>query len=79
MALPAEDGTYKIPVSAGVTVERKLNDYLGIETGLLYSNLRSAGQHLHYLGIPVRVNVTLVDTKKVDPLCYRRAEWRINV
>ena len=63
---PKEDGTYKIPVSAGVTVERKLNDYLGIETGLLYSNLRSAGQHLHYLGIPVRVNVTLVDTKKVD-------------
>ena len=48
MVLPAEDGTYKIPVSAGVTVERKLNDYLGIETGLLYSNLRSAGQHLHY-------------------------------
>ena len=65
-ALPADDGTYKMPVSAGVTIERKLNDYLGIETGLLYSNLRSAGQHLHYLGIPVRVNVTLVDTKKVD-------------
>ena len=50
-ALPADDGTYKMPISAGVTVERKLNDYLGIETGLLYSNLRSAGQHLHYLGI----------------------------
>lgn len=65
-ALPADDGTYKMPISAGVTVERKLNDYLGIETGLLYSNLRSAGQHLHYLGIPVRVNVTLMDTKKVD-------------
>ena len=65
-ALPADDGTYKMPVSAGVTVERKLNDFLGIETGLLYSNLRSAGQHLHYLGIPVKVNVTLVDTKKID-------------
>ena len=65
-ALPAEDGTYKMPVSAGVTVERKLNDYLGIETGLLYSNLRSAGQHLHYLGIPLKANVTLMDTKKVD-------------
>ena len=65
-ALPADGGTYKMPISAGVTVERKLNDYLGIETGLLYSNLRSAGQHLHYLGIPVRVNVTLIDTKKVD-------------
>ena len=48
-ALPAEDGAYKMPISAGVTVERKLNDYLGIETGLLYSNLRSEGQHLHYL------------------------------
>lgn len=55
-----------MPVSVGVTVERKLNDYLGIETGLLYSNLRSAGQHLHYLGIPVKINVTLLDTKKVD-------------
>ncbi|MCR2004412.1 porin family protein [Bacteroides acidifaciens] len=65
-ALPADDGTYKMPLSAGVTVERKLNDYLGIETGLLYSNLRSEGQYLHYLGIPVRVNVTLMDTKKVD-------------
>ena len=65
-AFPAEDGVYKMPVSVGVTVERKLNDYLGIETGLLYSNLRSAGQHLHYLGIPVKINVTLLDTKKVD-------------
>ena len=65
-ALPADNGTYKMPVSAGVTVERKLNESLGIEAGLLYSNLRSAGQHLHYLGIPVKVNVTLVDTKKFD-------------
>lgn len=65
-ALPAESGAYKMPVSAGVTVERKLNDHLGIETGLLYSNLRSAGQHLHYLGIPVKLNLTLLDTKKVD-------------
>lgn len=65
-ALPAEDGTYKMPISTGITVERKLNDYLGIETGLLYSNLRSAGQSLHYLGVPLKVNFTLVDTKKFD-------------
>ena len=65
-ALPAEDGAYKMPISAGVTVERKLNDYLGIETGLLYSNLRSEGQHLHYLGIPLKANITLMDTKKID-------------
>lgn len=65
-ALPADNGTYKMPISVGVTVERRINDYLGIETGLLYSNLRSAGQHLHYLGIPVKMNVTLIDAKKVD-------------
>lgn len=65
-ALPADDGTYKMPVSAGLTVERQLNKYLGIETGLLYSNLRSAGQQLHYLGIPVKMNVTLFETNKID-------------
>lgn len=65
-ALPAEDGEYKMPVSAGVTMERKLNEFLGIETGLLYSNLRSNEQTLHYLGIPVKLNITLADTKKVD-------------
>ena len=65
-ALPAESGTYKMPVSAGVTLERQLNNYLGIETGLLYSNLRSDGQNLHYLGIPVKMNVTFLNTKKVD-------------
>lgn len=65
-ALPADGGTYKMPVSAGLTVERQLNHYLGIETGLLYSNLRSAGQHLHYLGIPVKMNLKLFDTNKVD-------------
>ena len=62
---PAEHGDYKVPISAGVTVERKLNQYLGIETGILYSNLRSEGLSLHYLGIPMRMNVQLVDKKKV--------------
>ena len=65
-ALPADNCSFKMPISTGVTVERTLNDYLGIETGLLYSNLRSAGQQLHYLGIPVKVNFTLMDTKKID-------------
>ena len=65
-ALPADDGAYKMPVSLGVTVERALNDYLGVEAGLLYSNLRSEGQKLHYLGIPVKMNMTLFETKKLD-------------
>ncbi len=64
--LPADNGTYKMPISVGATVERKLNKYLGVETGIVYSNLRSEGQKLHYLGIPVKMNVTLAETKKWD-------------
>ncbi|MDY5434722.1 porin family protein [Bacteroides pyogenes] len=65
-ALPADGGTYKMPLSGGVTVERMLNGRLGIETGLLYSNLRSEGRKLHYIGIPVKMNVMLAETKKWD-------------
>lgn len=63
--LPAAHGDYKMPVTAGVTVERKLNRRLWIETGILYSDLRSSGTSLHYLGIPVRMNVRITDKKRV--------------
>lgn len=65
-ALPAENGKYKMPVTAGVTVEKRLGKYLGIETGLAYSNLRSERKGLHYLGIPVKVNMHLAESKKFD-------------
>ncbi len=65
-ALPAENGKYKMPVMAGVTVEKMLNKYLGVESGLTYSSLRSENQNLHYLGVPVKVNVHLAETKKLD-------------
>lgn len=64
-ALPAGNGKYKMPVTAGLTVEKKINKHLAVETGLIYSNLR-AEQHLHYLGIPVKMNVTLIETPKLD-------------
>ena len=66
MAFPAENGKYKMPVMAGVTVEKMLNKYLGVESGLTYSSLRSENQNLHYLGVPVKVNVHLAETKKLD-------------
>lgn len=64
-ALPAGSGKYKMPVTAGVTVEKKFNKHLALETGLLYTNLRAA-QNLHYLGIPVKLNVTLAETPKME-------------
>lgn len=65
-ALPAANGKYKMPVTAGLTVEKRLGKYWGIEAGLVYSNLRSVGQGLHYLGIPVKVNMHLAESKKFD-------------
>lgn len=64
-ALPADNGKYKMPVTASVTVEKRLNKHLAVETGLMYSGLR-AEQNLHYLGIPVKMNVTLAQTPKLD-------------
>ena len=55
-----------MPVMTGVIIEKRLGEYLGIETGLAYSNLRANGQGLHYLGIPVKMNVYLADLKKFD-------------
>lgn len=65
-SLPAAKGEYEMPVTVGLTAEKPLNKYIALETGLQYSNLRSAGQSLHYLGIPVKMNVKLMDTKKLD-------------
>lgn len=65
-SLPAAGGEYKMPVTVGVTIEKSLNKYIALETGLQYANLRSDGQSLHYLGIPVKMNVKLIDTKKLD-------------
>lgn len=65
-ALPAANGKFKMPVTAGLTVEKRLGKYFGIETGLAYTNLRSEGQGLHYLGVPVKVNMHLAESKKFD-------------
>ena len=64
-----------IPVSFGITVRKKLNKTIGIETGLLYTYLSSdlkligadhsdATLNLHYLGIPVNLIVNIVDKKR---------------
>lgn len=65
-ALSSDNNRFKMPISAGATLEKMINNYLGVEAGLMYSNLRSPGKSLHYLGIPVKMNVTLVKFSKVD-------------
>lgn len=58
--------THRMPISAGITVEKTFAKNWGIETGLVYSYLHSdyktedmslkGKQELHYLGIPVNIN-----------------------
>lgn len=64
-ALPGHSGD-KMPVTAGMTLEKRFNKYFAAEAGVLYSNLRSDAENLHYLGIPVKLNVTLAESHKFD-------------
>ncbi len=61
---------HRFPLSAGVTVKKRISDRFSLESGLVYTFLSSeltAGegdyykqeQRLHYLGIPVKVNYTI--------------------
>ncbi len=65
-ALPADNGKFKMPVSASVTLEQPLGEKFSVEAGVQYSNLRSEGQNLHYIGVPVKVNYMLTSTRKFD-------------
>lgn len=67
-----------LPFSIGVTVRRKLNRTLGIETGLVYTRLSSdlviesnrhsydAVLNLHYLGVPVNLTVDLWEKNRLS-------------
>ncbi len=55
--------SHNIPLTVGITVEKRFTQFVGIETGITYSFLKSeykntngsryGNQELHYIGIPV--------------------------
>lgn len=60
-------GNFHAPLTAEVSVERRLNNRLSLEAGVQYNRLAEAGgETLHTLGIPVRLNVLLAGNSKVD-------------
>ena len=64
-SLPGSD--YAAPLTAGVLVERSLGKRFSLETGLQYSRLEDgAGESLHSLGIPLRVNMLLASNRRLD-------------
>lgn len=66
IAFPNNLISKSLPFNIGVGIERKLNDFLAIETGVQYANVPSNNGKLHYLGLPIKLNVTYAKLKKVD-------------
>jgi len=66
------------PISIGLTASKLITDRLSVETGLMYTYLYSKAkntanqfksqetQQLHYLGIPLNVNYTLLSFHKLN-------------
>lgn len=64
---------HKMPISAGITVEKRWKNNWGIESGVMYTMLRSTystesntqqgEQELHYIGIPVNVTYRFAEVK----------------
>ena len=68
---------HRLPVSVGLNVRKYLTPRLGVETGLVYSYLRSQAQiegafgyqytqKVHYLGIPLSLTYSVLDRKRLD-------------
>jgi hypothetical protein len=64
-ALP-DGNAFKAPVSAGVSVERRLAKHLGIEAGLTYTMLHDNNARQHELSIPVKANIYMAESKRAD-------------
>ena len=65
------DGDFKMPFTAGVSVERSLGKRLSLEAGLQYNRLHDTalpgGSHTyHTLSVPVKLNVLLAGNDKFD-------------
>lgn len=72
------DIKHRLPVRAGISVVYNLNDRLGVESGLSYTNLTSdikegsgshyysAVQRLHYIGLPLNVKYRIWSWKSLD-------------
>lgn len=68
---------HRLPISVGLNVRKYLTPRLGVETGLVYSYLRSQAQiegafgyqytqKVHYLGIPLSLTYSVLDRKRLD-------------
>ena len=65
------DINYFIPITYGMTARKRINNTLGIETGIVYTFLKTdykinnapVTQKLHYIGVPVKLIVNVWEKK----------------
>lgn len=75
-ALKESDGgiDHKMPLSLGLTVKKELSPRVALESGITYTQLNSdfdaegitSSQKLHYIGIPLKANVSLYKTDRIN-------------
>ncbi|MCD7898790.1 MAG: porin family protein [Bacteroides sp.] len=65
---------YKMPLLLGITIQRDLSERVALESGLVYTQLKTETvsgepahkQTLHYMGIPIKANVSLHETNRLN-------------
>jgi len=66
LSLAAADNL-RLPVAASVTIEKQITKRFSVESGLAYSCEQSPENgNMHYLGIPVKVNLLIANNRKLD-------------
>ncbi len=58
-------GNFHMPITTGISLETALSKYLSLEVGLQY-NCLDGERILHTLGMPVKLNMRLANTPKID-------------
>ncbi|MDE6368558.1 MAG: sigma-70 family RNA polymerase sigma factor [Muribaculaceae bacterium] len=70
--LKSQPSKHYLPITIGVTVERRLTSWLGVESGISYTYLRTDFEnnsnkticHWHYLEVPLKVNLYAYDSSR---------------
>ena len=68
-SLPHKD--FALPLSAGITIERKLSKRISLESGLIYNRLEGIDamaekRTLHTLEVPLKMNVKVAEGKRTE-------------
>lgn len=68
-SLPHED--FALPLSAGITIERKLSKRFSLESGLIYNRLEgfdamAEKRTIHTLEVPLKMNVKVAESKRSE-------------